>query len=280
MVRAACDPPSAWKAAARAPDKALLRQALAPGLHVLLAEDRGTHLRYVTRGDASRLGLSPGELFLAARRHLDPRAGLEPVEPGLWAVRSPDGLAPSRLLLPGFLEAFEAEVGGPPIAAAPHAGVLWIAAERHAGRLLEAARRAWETEGTPLSPEVYAVQEGSLVPWRHPDHAPALRWAQRAHLARVYQRVAEALADVYESPRFAPVRLVESPEGAALVSQLDLTGEPTLVPQCDLLELGVVGGWPRRLPAQALAEAEGWTTWPGMDPPWWWVQEPPTSALA
>lgn len=271
VLRAACDPPQSWAAAVEDRTRGLVRRAVAPGLHELLAFDDGRQLRFVTLGEVD----DPGAWFTRARANLDPTAGLRRTEEGLWALESPDGLAASRLLLPRFLDAFTEAVGGRPVAMVPHARAVWVGSEAQAPLLLELAERAWQAAGTPVSPALYVSGPRGLEVWRSEEHQLALTWAWCALSSRVYRRVGEALSSLFEQPRFASTKLLRGAHGWELVSALAPGAAPVLVPQCHRLLVHRQEAEPVLLDAAALARQEGWQAWPGLDPPWWLVRELP-----
>lgn len=114
----------------------------------------------VTRDHLRAWGAPPEAAFAAARDNLAYAAtdGLRFREEwGLWHLDAPDGLAPSRLLLPGFLAGFAGRVAGRPVAAIPAARILLVGGDGDPATLATLARLAeagFREAAGPLTPRL------------------------------------------------------------------------------------------------------------------------------
>ena len=98
-------------------------------------------------------------------------AGLKHLpEYDLWQLDAPDGSASSRLVLKGWLQAFEGQVQGPPVAIAPSSRLLLVGGlhnDTQLSRLVEISEEGFERAGSPLSPALYGADaQGRAQPLR------------------------------------------------------------------------------------------------------------------
>lgn len=170
-----------------------IRRGIAPLLHSLVAMDLPEVRVFVTPEHLARWRAPADLAFAQAAANLPAGTGLVRRPDGLWELDSDDGYEASRLVLPGFLAAFEGRVNGRPVAVAPHARRLLIAGSAEIDQLwaiLELAAREWRAEGDPVSPVAYVADaRGALAPWQPPKEAPeALRASVGASIRALAQR--------------------------------------------------------------------------------------------
>lgn len=176
----------------------LVRAAFAPLVYAYVGLDEPTRIRLVTSMDAGRWGKTHQELVVAALENLSRREHkLEPFDEAAdypnYHVGAKDELRASRLLLPGFLEAFEAPLGGPAVCAVPD-GERCVVGPRDDPKaieqLYEFALKRWDESEEPVAPMLFTLDdEGDVVPLTLPDDHPAKELEQRAtalFLARAY----------------------------------------------------------------------------------------------
>ncbi len=172
VLRQVVEPPQAWRVALSAPELALVRQPVLPMLHALVVLERAEQRVFVSHQMAADWGVRPDAVLAEARENLAARAteGLQPrIEYGLWQLASGDGLASSRLLLPGWLAGFRDTVKGRPVAIVPAPRVLLVGGDGARGqieRLVSLGRDGFRNAAQGLSPVPYTVDEGQrVVPW-------------------------------------------------------------------------------------------------------------------
>lgn len=155
VVRPVSGPLALWRAA-RATGEAVLREPVAEWLHGLAAWDAPGVRVFVRARHLAAWGVGWPDVWAEACANLDPAAGLAQV-PGGWELRAADGLAASRLALPGFLAGFRGRVAGEPVAAAPTQRALVVAGSEDPALpvIQRAAIRAFCAEGEPVSPRLY-----------------------------------------------------------------------------------------------------------------------------
>jgi hypothetical protein len=171
-LRQVVEPPQAWRVALADPEAALVRQRVLPMLHALVVLEHDEQRVFVDHRMARAWGVGPEQVMAAARSNLAARAteGLRPViQYGLWQLATGDGLASSRLLLPGWLAGFAGTVPGRPVAIAPAPRVLLVGGDQAIGqiqRLVELGRDGFRTAAQGLSPVPYTVDDQErVVPW-------------------------------------------------------------------------------------------------------------------
>lgn len=215
MLRGICRPPGSVVRQHSDPETAPIRRPAAPFLSELVVWD-GPHTRhYITPGHLETWGIDASQAFHVARGNLPAAQGLTRAG-RFFELAAGDGYESSRLLLPGWLEAFSDLVEGEPVAAAPDARRLLVCGSEDLEAVTELAAlafRAYRNAGDPVSPGLYARHEGELVPLLHSAGplAPVLRRNQLVLAGQQYrlqqQEVdAEAhLADfsVFVGPQFA-----------------------------------------------------------------------------
>jgi hypothetical protein len=182
-----------------------VRRPLAAFLHELVALDRPDLRLLVGPAQLQRWGIGPVALFAQAAANLPVGTGLGRRPDGIWQLAADDGYEASRLVLPGFLAAFEGRVAGRPVAVAPHARRLLVTGSADVDRLwtlLAIAAREWQSEGDPISPVPYVADaRGQLVAWEPGEDAPdALRASVTASARALAQREHGRFASEHGAP--------------------------------------------------------------------------------
>lgn len=298
VLRPVTAPGSLWRAA-RAAGGEPLRFPVCSGLHGLLAWDHPDVRVFLRPDHLARWGVQPAAAWQAACGNLDPAAGLAPdgeADRAGWSIRPPDGLAASRLLLPGWLAGFRGQVAGEPVAAAPTGRRLRVIGSADTAGLLalqEEAIRLFRAEGEPVSPVLYTCSGAGLAPF-DPGAAPGaapedpsgdghrrLRLgaaeAARFFQGHLYREAGERLAE--EGARLLEFRLIrrrlrpDTEERIALsfcVLPADLE-EEVLVPPVDLVllpgDLAVPWEALERCLGAGIPGGAGWLEPVEMEPP-------------
>jgi len=172
VLRRTTEPSSAWSAGQSDPYQQLVRRDFAPNLSAMVVLDLPDMRVYINREHLGSWGVEADEAFQVAHANLTPDAarGLRMREDfGLLHLDAEDGYESSRLLLPGWLEAFRDNVAGAPLAAVPGRRLLLVGgteSETQVQTLLDIAWQAFRTGGGPLSPVLYTTDgAGRVVPW-------------------------------------------------------------------------------------------------------------------
>jgi|GEM_PF-802867 len=159
-----------------------------PLLNEVLAIDLPNSLSYARLDQLEEWGVTLEQAFDAARANLAAFAdeGLERYDPtaNIWHLAGGDDYESSRLLLPGWLAGFADRVDGVPIAAIPHRSACLIGGDGDdamVARLLQSVRAEYENSPRPISPALYAVREGEVVPFL-PSDSPHAASADEGHL--------------------------------------------------------------------------------------------------
>ncbi len=226
-------PANLWRRAALGPFAAPIRRPFTTGLHMLLALDQ-EHLRvYLTPAHLERWGVRADLAWRHALENLHPTEGLRQREDGSFVLESPDGLASSRLCLPGWLASFRGQLPGEPLAAVPCGRRLIVGSARLYGE----AEAHFRGEGEPISPCLYqaaATTEppfGAVSLWEGGLQGDnALRWFRQ----RLYSELQERMEE--EGKRLASYRVHRRlRDGRCLSFAALLPG--ALYPEVDLLML-------------------------------------------
>ncbi len=193
-----------------------------------------------------------------AHRNLAARAteGLTPrKELGLWQLAAGDGYEASRLLLSGWLAAFEGLVPGRPVAIAPAPRVLLVGGDGAIGqieRLVQLGADAFRGASPGVSPVPYTLDErGALRPWApegHPLRDAALA-SGRLLVATAYAAQREGL--VGRGPIVAAVTI---DRGQTVASWGPAPGG-TMLPDVDAVDIEGVGRVPWAAARRALRGA-------------------------
>ena len=148
-------------------------RTFAPFLAELVVVDAPSTMSYVTRADLDRWGIAAADAHRAARANLPGETPLLCAktpggegEEATWMVDSRDSYESSRLLLPGWLEAFRERVGGRPVAIVPHRGMLWVTSAEspaHLAILCDAAEKEFDESPRAISPALYTIDDDGVV---------------------------------------------------------------------------------------------------------------------
>lgn len=267
------------------PAETWLAEPFAPHLAAVLVEDRPTAIAYANRATLAELGLTTRDALAVARANLAALAseGLEefqlPCGARAFRVEQIDGYEPSRLLIHGWLAAFEGRVAGRPVAIVPHTGLLVVTGDADPaaiGELLGIALQAVQRTNRWISPAPYTIdRQGAVVPYQLAPEQPnaAMVGACHVYLANFdYESQREGLQGVpsfrergVELARFQV--LVRPDDGRSYGFTEWSGGRPQLLPRADLL-LVQVAGRPCFVPftqAEALAGA-AFAREPGLEP--------------
>ena len=248
VLRRCTDPPMAWRAGRIDPANRLVRRELVPFVHEVLAIDLDEVRLLVGRGHLATWGVDDEAALQNARANLASIAaqGLKPrPEYGLWQLDAGDGYETSRLVLPGFLQAFGAQVGGRPVAIVPANRVLLIGSDAPASleRLLILGDAVFRRADARLCPVPLTVDlDGKVVPLALPDgspHRPALQAAQALLAAHEYEAQREQLVDLEPEVPVAAVQLVHDGETgrAFTVSRWERSAGEVLLARTDRVVL-------------------------------------------
>lgn len=237
-----------------------VRAPFVPLLYAYVALDTEEGVACLSATDAAQLDRSHQQLLAAALENLTERdAQLRPLDPSrpeeeVFELHAADGLASSRLLLPGWLASMREVLPGEPLCAIPTIDRCLVAGSASADavvRLLAAAEMLWQGD-RPLSPVLYGLDnEGLVVPWSPSSDHPSAARLQQAHAsfaARVYERqraqletaahAAEQAGELAEdAPVFAECRVIPSPTGAAMTGTTFVEGVDALLPVTELVFL-------------------------------------------
>lgn len=233
----------------------LSRPAL-PFLIQALAIDSPDSIQYVVPSNANDWGVDVETLFEVARenaaRYFGAADAVEIYDAQapypLWHVSVDDDYQPSRLLLPGWLAAFQGKVVGRPIAIVPERAVLVIGGdgdERCLKRMIEMADREFAASRRSISPAVYTVDDaGAVVPLVMPKGHPLANDVAVGHLKLAigeYQTQKEVLqARLGEDMFVASYVGVQKQDGSVLSYATWTEGVASLLPKVD--ELVLVSG--------------------------------------
>ncbi len=264
VLRRSTEPPHAWRTARDDPDARLVSWPVLPHLRELLALDLPEVRAFVGRGQLAAWGVDEKTARQAAHDNLTPRAseGLEPRPAyGLWQLASGDGVEISRVLLSGWLAAFEGQVAGRPVAIVPASRVLLVGGSERApevDRLVTLANEVFRTAQQPVSPVPLTVDYGGrVVPLPLPDDHPSAGAVASAHrLLAAYEYAAQRdqllQADVgLALPQVQLVR--ESASGRAWTQcRWDPTAGAALLPHTDRVVLAPASGGDFSVPWPAL----------------------------
>lgn len=237
-----------------------VRSPFLPLLHAYVAIETEQGVACLSATEAAELGASQQQLFAAALENLSERdAQLRPLDASrpdeeVFELQASDGLASSRLLLPGWLTTMRDVLPGEPLCAIPALDRLLVAGSASDDavlRLLAAAEVLCEGDRA-LSPVLYGLDaEGLVVPWTpaadHPA-APRLQHAHASLVARVYERQREQLEAAMraaqqagelaeDAPLVGPCRVLPGPDGRSLTGTTFVAGVEALLPLSDLVFL-------------------------------------------
>jgi uncharacterized protein YtpQ (UPF0354 family) len=172
------------------PEAAFVRQPFLPFVDVIVAMDRPTTMRFVSKGTVEGWKIDEREVFEAAAARTpvlaNPSVELYDETHGpLWIVTSNDTYESSRLLVPGWLASFRGRVAGHPIAIIPERATLMVGGDDRpemVERLLDKADREFSASSRRLSPALYTVDvAGRVIPYARSEGDGLLTKVQIAH---------------------------------------------------------------------------------------------------
>jgi hypothetical protein len=198
----------------------------------------------------------------------------------IWHVTANDSYEASRLLLPGWLAAFNGNVRGRPVAIVPERGQLIVAGDGDddaIDRLLRTADREFIASPRRISPGLYTVdRSGRVVPYFScASHALAAR-TRLAHLKLAlheYELQIPALQEQIKAKGLdlcvASYQALDTDAIGPLSVTMWIKGGDSLLPITDFVALDRKDGSPSRLVPWAAVTAYAWAhlqPW-GSDPP-------------
>jgi uncharacterized protein YtpQ (UPF0354 family) len=238
-------------------DRLVLRPCL-PMLVEVVALDAPDAIHYVSRTNREEWKVTPAELFAEAQATLssvetrlemyDPEAGYP-----LWHVANDDNYEASRLITPGWLASLSGRVNGRPVAIVPHSRLLIVGGagdDDCVARLVEVARREYESSPRSVSPALYTVDgAGKVVPFHLPGGHSLASEVERGHRALeqveyAHQKKAlESSAPDREDVAFvASYTLLKGGDGTFIsYATWAKSVSETLIPQVDRIAIGMLG---------------------------------------
>ncbi len=194
----------------------------------------------------------------------------------LWKMEASDGQTASRLVVPGFVDAAQAEVEGRVVFAIPTADTCLLAGARDAEALAElydVAAELWHESDAPLSPVLYTRSDDAetFEPLRlGDDHACSAR-ARRAEvllLASVYAEQRASVEGLADAPELAPLEVVPHDTRGAVTTAIAIEDAPALLPDSELVALRPAGdAAPLLVTAASLRDARLLVRVPDFEPP-------------
>lgn len=233
------------------PARPLVRAAVLPLIVVYVGAVDEAGVRLLEAAEATRLGVSFQDLIARAVAELSTlpvRVEIDGGADGVHRVIADDGLASSRVLLPGWLEAQDDVAGPRPICSLPAPDELLLARGDDAEDVLALATAAlerFEAADEPLSPVLYAAnEEGLVAPLALDEDHPAFEVLARAHAAfaaKVYDDQAIALEAALhargEEALVGDCRVLDLPDGGVATVATFVEGIESLLPRTDLVML-------------------------------------------
>ncbi len=233
------------------PERPLVRATVLPLIRAYVGVVEEAGVRLVEAAEATRLGMSFQELIARAVADLATapvRVELHDVADGVHRVVAADGLAASRVLIPGWLDDQDDVAGARPVCAMPTPDELFLARGEAPADLVALAKAALERfhdAEEPLSPVLYAADaEGLVAPLELDEEHPAHGLLARAHAsfsAKVYEDQAivleAALREREVEALVGDCRVLDLPDGGVATVATFVEGIEGLVPRTDLVML-------------------------------------------
>jgi hypothetical protein len=172
-------------------DRRLLARPALPYLNELVVVDEPTSMAYVTQVRLAEWGVTPDEVFAAARENLASGAAqltAGGAEGGRALVRFIDdgnGYFTSMLLVEGFLAGLAERVGGRPVAFIPDKDSLLVTSDDpdRLPSLFPLIEEEFREAVRSISPAAYTVDDaGRVVPYQAPAGSAVARSAHRAEV--------------------------------------------------------------------------------------------------
>ncbi|MCO4746650.1 MAG: hypothetical protein KC912_17785 [Proteobacteria bacterium] len=254
VLRGVSRPPGSLTRLATEPRTAPIRRPAAPFLSELVVWD-GPHTRhYITPKHLEMWQVDGHRVFHQARANMPATQGLTRKGP-FFQLDAGDGYDASRLILPGWLEAFAEMVDGVPVAAAPDARTLLVCGSEDTEAIEELLRigyAGYRRAGDPVSPGLYTSVDGELAPYLVSEGplAPLLR---RNQLVLAGQQYRLQKHEIDHDAHLADFSVFVGPQFAVSLAQLR-QGVTTLLPVVDFIVLETADGSTRTVEWAVLPE--------------------------
>ena len=231
---------------------AMMSRPALPYLVELVVIDQPTSMAYVPAERAATWGVTPDEVFRAARANLAPNAlavaqGERRDQPAVIRfVDSGDSYFTSMLLVDGFLASLAPLVGGTPVAFIPDKDALVVMSDDDPGGLtstFEVIESEYREAVRQLSPMGYTVDgAGRVVPYRAAEPGPLAKRLHRAAIllaAAEYGGQKEALEARHERDGVdvfvGSVMALEGPDGSTFSVAVWVDECDMLLPEADFV---------------------------------------------
>jgi uncharacterized protein YtpQ (UPF0354 family) len=234
-------------------DRRLLARPALPYLNEFVVVDEPTSMAYVTQARLTEWGVTPDEVFAAARENLTPGAAAitGPAAAGnkalLRFVDDGNGYFTSMLLLDGFLAGLADHVGGRPVAFIADKDSLLVTADDPDGlpALFKLVEEEFGQAVRSISPAAYTVDDaGRVVPYRGPAGSAVARAAHRAEVllaSSEYASQKEALEARFEAEGndifVGSVLVAQRPDESVFSVAVWGSDVDTLLPEADFVAL-------------------------------------------
>lgn len=255
VVRGICRPPGSLTRLEDDPTTAPIRRPVAPFLSELVVWDGAYTRRYVTPQHLEQWGVDGHQAFHAARANLLPTEGLAR-EGAFFRLAAGDGYESSRLLLPGWLRAFDDMVEGHPVAACPDARTLLVCGsedDEALAQLADLSFRGYRDSADPVSPGLYTDVDGAMVPYLRAD-GPLATLLRRNQLVLAGQQYRLQKQEVTSEAHLADFSIFSGPAFAVSLAQLP-HGRRVLLPVVDFVIVEASDGQTRTVAWQDLLDA-------------------------
>ncbi len=245
----------------------LLRRPALPMLDEVVAVDQPTSMMYVTTRQLDQWGVPASVVFDRAHRNLPWSPQASPAPAGgaavIRMVDDGDAYCASHLLLPGWLAAQAARVGGVPVAFVPDTTGLLLAPDGGGiGPLFAAVEEEYRDAARPISTMAYTVDaSGAVVPYPappgHPLHAVVHRSETLMAAAEYGTQASHLSPEVFA----AALTVAERRDGSVFSVAAWPEGVDTLLPRADYVSFG-----PFLVTWDSLAREVDLDPEPGLDP--------------
>jgi len=221
-----------------------------------LVLDLPDSMQYLMHDRLAAWNVSPAEAFRIARDRLSET--VDQIEPylkagtstPLWWVANDDDYEASRLLIPGWLDAFADRVQGAPVVVVPDRRTVIVGGlenEGHLARLLDLANELFLASPRRLSPVPYTVDgAGGIRVLRLPDDHPLaarVKGAERALGAVEYQYQKEFLDEQHGKEgvdlHVASYKVMRQPDGQEYSLTYWHLGIEALIPRAEKIAMGI-----------------------------------------
>lgn len=218
----------------------LLRRPALPMLDEVVAVDQPTSMMYVTTRQLEQWGVPASVVFDRAHRNLP----WSPSGPGDGAtvirmVDDGDAYCASHLLLPGWLAAQAARVGGAPVAFVPDTTGLLLAPDGGLGPLFAAVEEEYRDAARPISTMAYTVDAaGAVVPYPAPEGHPLHAVVHRSETLMAAAEYGTQASHLSSDAFAAALTVAERPDRSVFSVATWPEGVDTLLPRADYVSFG------------------------------------------